>query len=288
MIYGYLEEYIPNLEEYYEAGYASFRSLANGIKNFSRPLIVSSLLFYNTLDLKSDSGFERTPVTKDHITKNLSDNLENMLNNDVDLKPVVDYIGFLYDGEYSDNEFYKSIRMNEAKRQISLYNPKSDVIVIDKTFQKALFFKKEGQEYTLTGEYDCGTAKVYGKKVRPGDGKTPEGIFNIYSIEPAHNKLWDGEKAYGAYFLRILGSIGVHGNGTDTVKTPNWRTDKTYMDPDPLGVYDENFAFGPSHGCVRLDNKIVREKVESGEIKEGTQVVIYENKEMTKILRDVY
>lgn len=288
MLYGYLEEYIPNLEEYYAAGYASVRSLVDKIKGFSKPLIFGSLLFYNTLELKSDSGFERTPITKDYITKNLSDNLENMLNNDADLKPVIDYIGFLDDGEYSDNEFYKNIRLRTAKEKIAEYSPNSDVIVIDKTFQKALFFEKNGQEYDFTGEYDCGTAKIYGKKIRPGDGKSPEGIFTIYSIEPAHNKLWDGEKAYGAYFLRILGSIGVHGNGTDTVKTPDWRTDKAYMAPDPLGVYDENFAFGPSHGCFRLPNEVVREKVEDGTIKEGDKVISYENKEMTDILRAIY
>lgn len=288
MIYDYLEECIPNLGEYYEAGYVSFRSLTDNIKKAIKPLVFGSLLFYNTLDLKSDNGVEKMPITRDNITKSLSDNLENMLNNDVDLEPAVDYIGFLNDGEYSDNEFYKSIRLTAAKEKIDEYSPNSNVIVIDKTFQKALFFKKVDKGYDFIDEHDCGTAKVYGRKMRPGDGKTPEGMFMIYSLEPAHNKLWDGEKAYGAYFLRIQGSIGMHGNGTDKVKNPGWMTDPAYMAPDPLGVYKENFGHGPSHGCVRVDNDVIREKVENGSIKEGDQVIIYENKKITDILREVY
>ncbi len=288
MIYGYLEEYIPNLEEYYEAGYASFKSLVEGVKKASKSLVFGSLLFYNTLDIKSDSGFESVPVSKEYIAANLSGNLENILRDNISIEPLIGYIASLDNGQYSDNEFYKSIRMNEARRQLSLYEPQSDAIIIDKTFQKALFFKKTDKGYDFVDEHDCGTAKVYGRKIRPGDGKTPEGMFTIYSVEPAHNKLWDGEKAYGAYFLRIQGSIGMHGNGTDKVKNPGWMDDPAYMAPDPLGVYKDNFGYGPSHGCVRAENDVIREKVEDGSIKQGDKVIIYENNDMTRILRNLY
>lgn len=288
MIFDYLEEYIPETQGMYVVKLVPKKSLFDRIKSMAVPLVFGATLLYGNLDLKSNSGFEKIPLTKDYFTKNAGNSLEKLITDKIPIEPIIAYIGCLDEGNYSDNELYKSIRLRTAKEKIKEYAPNSDVIVVDKTFQKALFFEKNGQEYTFKNEYDCGTAKVYGKKIRPGDGKTPEGMFTIYSVEPAHDKLWDGEKAYGAYFLRILGSIGMHGNGTDKVKNPGWRNDKAYMEPDPLGVYDENFAFGPSHGCIRLDNKIIREKVEDGTIKSGTQVLIYENTEMTKILRNVY
>lgn len=288
MIYGYLEEYIPGTVGMYVVKPVHKKSLFDRIKGVAAPLFFGATLLYGSLDLKSDSDFVRTPLSKENVTKNLSDNLENILNENIPIEPLVDYINSLDSGKYFDNEFYKSIRLKNAEENIKIHQPKSDVLVIDKTFQKALLFKTKGDNYNFVNEYDCGTAKVYGRKIRPGDGKTPEGIFDISSIEPAHDKLWDGEKAYGAYFIRIQGSIGVHGNGTDKVKNPDWRTDKAYMAPDPLGVYKENFGYGPSHGCIRLDNDVVRTLVEDGTINKNTKVIIYENSRMTNIFRSVY
>jgi len=288
MIYDYLEEYIPGTQGMYVVKPVKKKSLFDRIKSVATPLVFGATMLYGNLDLKSNSGFEKMPITKDYFTKNASNSLEKLITEKIPIEPIIEYIGYLDEGDYFDNEFYKEIRLITAKEKISEYAPNFNVLVIDKTFQKALFFKKDGSEYQFTNEYDCGTAKVYGRKIRPGDGKTPEGIFNISSIEPAHDKLWDGEKAYGAYFIRILGSIGVHGNGTDKVKNPNWRTDKAYMKPDPLGVYKDNFGYGPSHGCIRLDNDVVRTLVEDGTINKNTTVIIYENSKMTNIFRSVY
>jgi hypothetical protein len=288
MIFGYVEEYIPGTAEMYLVKPVPKKSLLDRLKTVAAPLLFTSMIFCNTMNLKSDGGFENNPVSKDYLAKNLGENLENIIDDNIPIKPIIEYMCGLDEGKYSDNEFYKRIRLKNAIDNIAAYKPDSDVLVIDKTFQKALLFKNHGNNYDFVNEYDCGTAKVYGRKIRPGDGKTPEGIFDIRSIEPAHDKLWDGEKAYGAYFIRILGSIGVHGNGTDTVKNPDWKTDKAYMRPDSLGVYKDNFGHGPSHGCIRLDNDVVRTLVEDGTLNTKTKVIIYENSKMTNIFRNVY
>jgi len=301
MIFGYIEEYLSEIQIPEKSGMSVVNSIEKNLlfgklknklgclmKKNAAPLVFYATMVYTSLEIKSDSSDCSVPLSKNYVVTSLANNLENILKEKMSIAPLVTYIAYLDEGFYSDNEFYKRIRLNEAKNQLSLYNPKSNAIVIDKTFQKALFFKKTDNGHDFLGEYDCGTAKIYGNKIMPGDGKTPEGMFTIYSVEPAHNKLWEGAKAYGAYFLRIHGSIGVHGNGTDTVKNQLWMKDPAYMKPDPLGVYKNNFGYGPSHGCVRLDNDLIRKKVEDGSIKKGDKVIIYENVDMTRILKDSY
>lgn len=227
-------------------------------------------------------------IKKEYFLESVSNNIEGLFEKDEFIKPIIDYISFLDNGIYNDNLLYKRIRLIGANRQISKYSPKSDVLVIDKTFQKALFFSYNDTSYNFIDEFDCGTAAVYGKKQRAGDGKTPEDIFEIKSIESAHDKIWEGKKVYGAYFIRIQGSIGIHGNGTDKIKNSEWMNDSKYKEPDPIGIYKNNFGYGPSHGCVRLPNDVIRELVEENKINKKTKVIIYENKELTDILNSSY
>jgi len=244
------------------------------------------------------------------------------------LRPTMDEIIASYaasdSGVFKDNCYYKRLREDGAFRKISQYHIKDEsiVLLIDKTFQKGILVQLEEQSYVYSidsleslirqnrkikisandpnrivesiltprviSEYDCSTAEIYGRKKHDGDGKTPEGIFSVYSVEESHNRLFNGLKAYGAYFLRIFNSIGIHGNGTDTTKTKRGRNDPAYMTPEPLGIYSNNFGYGLSHGCIRLDNDVVRMNVYNGKIGYGTRIIIFEDTQLTELLRKNY
>lgn len=315
-----------------------YNYLIEGFHKSISPVVLGCSLLFNTLELKSDmskiSSYDFVPLTKSGVLVNLIKNKKYFLSDVKTLENVVKYIKVIDKNRYVDNEFYKSIRINEAKKEIQKYSIKSNVLVIDKTFQKALLFDKKFDEeiidkdkssngffnnpyidssdvfsknyslddylylhdlsgYEFINEYDCSTAFIHGKKQRAGDGKTPEGVFEIHSIEVAHNKLWDNKKVYGPYFIRIQGSIGIHGTGTDTNRVKNWFNDSHYADPEPLGVYldksgEYKIGVGKSHGCIRLDNSVVRYLVDNNIITKETKVIIYENKKMTEILKSVY
>lgn len=298
----------------------------NKLFNFILPFILSaSISFYASKPGNSDYKFQNSSINNVSSFNDVGDVVNdaandfyrfddvdgsyNKVNNSAleeiiknyntnDLSNLVDYYTYISHGKYHDNMHYKIIRKLSAEKELSKYNIHSpNVLVIDKTFQKALIFTRnmivdssgtEKSVYTLTDEFDCSTAKIYGKKQRDGDGKTPEGLFLISSIDSSYNNLFNGKKAYGPYFMRIYHSIGIHGNGTDTVKVKNWRHDKTYMNPDPLGIADNNFGYGVSHGCGRIDNAKIRKKVEDGTFRKGTPVVIYEDKRITKLLEESY
>jgi len=195
-------------------------------------------------------------------------------------------------------------------------------MLVNKTFQKAMIIKMEMQPYiypkdsldsfvkqgrsfkisknesdklvemvlepTILFETDCSTAKTYGIKEFDGDSKTPEGIFTIYSVEDSHTWTYDGVLAYGPKFLRIKNSIGIHGTGTDTLRNKDMSKDRKYVAPEPLGIYANNFGVGRSHGCIRLDNKVVDDLTNDGVLKNGTKVIIFENKYLTEALSRHY
>jgi lipoprotein-anchoring transpeptidase ErfK/SrfK len=63
-----------------------------------------------------------------------------------------------------------------------------------------------------------------GDKQAPGDRRTPEGEFEIISVEDSSGWERDGERVYGPFFLRIgcppWEGIGIHGtNEPETVGT---------------------------------------------------------------------
>jgi len=232
---------------------------------------------------------------------------------------------YAYDDFYKfrDNNFYKDLRISNAQKQLSKYAFKNNemVFVTDKTFQKTMLFQirdnytitpldsvetmsgdinqtylyygqfsvaKLSRSYRFIEEFDCSTGKNHGNKTRFGDAKTPEGIFSALSIETSHNNTFDGYKVYGPYFVRLVNSIGFHGNGTDTVKVKSWKSDRAYKEPEPIGIYDNNFGHGLSHGCIRQDNSVVRRLVESSTIKNMTRFVVYEDTNLTSILNKNY
>lgn len=220
--------------------------------------------------------------------------------NETALQNTISYYSSIDKGVFVDNEFYALVRQSNAEAVISQYMAGSEnIIVIDKTFQKAMLYTKafdnmqkgslNRDRYILFREVDCSTAKAYGKKIRDGDGKTPEGLFYLDTAVPSHNKLYEGKKAYGPYFMRLYHSIGLHGNGTDTLSVKEWDDDTAFMPPDPLGITaSNNFGYGVSHGCIRLDNSVVRELVESRFLRKGVAIIIYENKGISSMLRLAY
>jgi hypothetical protein len=228
---------------------------------------------------------------------------------------------------FKDNNYYMSLRETDAFSELKKYgiDKESTVMVINKTFQKAMILRMEMQLYIYSRdsidsfirqgkdfkvsrnmpdkivtmvlepnillETDCSTAMAYGSKEFDGDAKTPEGLFNIYSIEDSQNWMYDGLWAFGPKFLRIKNSIGIHGNGTDTSKTSSHRdlfSDKRFMVSGPLGIYANNFGYGLSHGCIRLENSVLDRWTNDGILKNGTKVIIFENKELTEILSKHY
>ncbi len=198
---------------------------------------------------------------------------------------------------YSDNAYFKERRLEDALEELFALNDASTpyAIVINKTFQKAGIFRNDpGQRfmpYYPVGEVDCSTAKIYGKKHHSGDGKTPEGVYPAQDIRRGDRLLFDGKRAYGPYVFTILDHIWGHGNGSSFKGDP-----RTYQPPEPLGItpQDEknktvyNFGYGRSHGCTRFDNAQMKTFIEEGIITEGTPIIIFENKEMTKLLRKYY
>lgn len=266
------------------------------ITSYNKTLIITliSSLLFNTLDIKSDyiKRIEKNYSDfKADIINNISNNIHIFYDDSSRIERIIRLIR-LDDSTYKDNVIYKKLRILNAEKDIEKYiidkNNQSNIVYVDKTFQKALLFGKTDGSYSLADEFDCSTALIYGKKIRPGDGKTPEGIFNISSIEPAHNKLWEGKKAYGAYFLRIQGSIGVHGNGTDTIMNQNWKKDPCYKAPEPLGIYNNNQGYGRSHGCIRLDNNVIKRLIEDSIITNKTKFIVGENVKLTNIMNKYY
>lgn len=103
--------------------------------------------------------------------------------------------------------------------------------------------------------FRCACGKNKGNKRFKGDNRTPEGIFQIASIE--NSKYWRYKggvrNVYGPYFIRLKvpqwRGIGIH--GTNAPKTIGTRCTK---------------------GCIRLRNKDVIQLVKHVEV--GTKVHI--------------
>lgn len=117
----------------------------------------------------------------------------------------------------------------------------------------------DGQGQVLL-QYPIACGKNYGNKQKPGDMRTPEGVFSISEIEDASGWTHDfsdgkGEiaGAYGPFFIRLVTpghrGIGIHG------------THK----PESIGTRD-------TEGCIRLHNDDLRQLV--GHVRVGMTVVI--------------
>jgi hypothetical protein len=269
----------------------SIINIWNDSKNLLCVGAIASLTYMNTTYAPASD----MPSGPERIRAIISENVKNDdFYKDKNILKNIDWLVNHYsiedEGKFQDNPFFKKRREIENEKQIKKYlgdNYDGTVMVINKTFQKATLYTPDS-----TYELDCATALRYGDKKRNGDGKTPEGMFKIQSIMPSQNNTFAGKKAYGPYFCRldhpVFRSIGLHGNGTDTVKIKNWRSDKQYMAPDPLGVKSNNFGYGVSHGCVRTDNEKISEAVEKKIIRTGMPVIIYNDTLMTASLDNYY
>jgi len=139
------------------------------------------------------------------------------------------------------------IIINKAEMTLSLYNYRGELI------------QKSG----------VATGKNFGSKQSVGDLKTPEGTFNIASIEDASNWSHDFKddslgvinNAYGPYFIRLnvpnQKGIGIH------------------------GTHDEkSIGNRASEGCIRMKNEDILQLVTK--IKTNCVVVITPGKEDIK------
>lgn len=99
----------------------------------------------------------------------------------------------------------------------SIQNAK--LILISKQEMKLKLIDYEGKEL-FTTDIACGLN--YGNKQKPGDMKTPEGIFSISDIQNSqkwthdfHDGKGEIEGAYGPFFIRLSvpghKGIGIHG-----------------------------------------------------------------------------
>jgi hypothetical protein len=142
---------------------------------------------------------------------------------------------------------------NELKRI-----PDARIIIIDKSNYKLNLISYKGKQ---EASYTIALGKKFGDKQEKGDLRTPEGVFQIVSIEDSRAWTYDFEDdtlpeivgAYGPYFLRIdvpgFEGIGIHGTHDDS----------------SLGTR-------ASQGCIRMNNQELLDL--KGVISIGTTIII--------------
>ncbi len=130
-------------------------------------------------------------------------------------------------------------------------------IIISKADYTLTLYEADGTPIFTTV---CSVGRNMGDKQRVGDKRTPEGTFEIGSIEDAsvwHHNIRDGRGSvggvYGPYFMRLRvpgnNSIGIHGT-----------------------LFNETMGTRASLGCVRLqDEECLRLR---GMIHIGTKVTV--------------
>ena len=165
-----------------------------------------------------------------------------------------------------------SIKFSEYQEYVYYYNGKtitkelvnekeiiasSKFIIVDKETLTLFLYSYNG---SLLSKYDITVGVNYGDKQKGGDNKTPEGVFNIISIEDASGWFWDFKndnlgpiKAFGNYFMRLKtpvnNSVGIHGSH-DTISIKK----------------------RASHGCIRMRNEDLDDL--RSQIRVGTVVAI--------------
>ncbi|MBN2564498.1 MAG: L,D-transpeptidase [Candidatus Eisenbacteria bacterium] len=108
-----------------------------------------------------------------------------------------------------------------------------------------------GPDGTRSYSVGIGSSADGRDKSEVGDCRTPEGEFEIASIEDSSEWVQDGERAYGPLFLRLhcppWEGIGIHGT----------------CDPDSVGHRS-------SRGCIRMRNEDLLSV--AAEVSVGTRV----------------
>jgi|GEM_PF-5927291 len=104
---------------------------------------------------------------------------------------------------------------------------------------------------------EVSTGKNVGPKQYRGDGKTPENKtgkpFEIIQLQDSSDWLFEGKKAYGPWFGRIEGQIGLHGCATEELP---------------------KIGKPASHGCIRHRNETIAEMYDKGYLALGNKVLI--------------
>lgn len=136
-----------------------------------------------------------------------------------------------------------------------------DFLIIDKSEKKLHIY----EDFDKVNSYLITIGKKPGNKVKPGDNRTPEGVFIVKSIDNSSKWVYDYPNdtlkpimgAYGPWFIRLevpgFNGIGIHG----------------FFHDDALGER-------ASHGCVRLNNEELEEIVNY--VKAGMPVIILPGK----------
>jgi len=139
--------------------------------------------------------------------------------------------------------------------------PETTIIIINKDNLSLTVIDFKGH---LLARYPISAGKNFGNKSVMGDLKTPEGIFQVISIEDSRNWSYDFENdnlppvkgAFGPYFIRLsteYKGIGIHGTN------------------NPIDI-----GLRATHGCVRLRNSDLVRLVKY--LKVGTNVIITPSK----------
>lgn len=125
---------------------------------------------------------------------------------------------------------------------------------IDKTNRIARYYDENN---ILTYISPASTGLISGKKSIEGDNKTPEGIYSLFN--PQLREYYP----YGGYYYatshknddsKQFSGVGLHGTGTPYLNGTNL-----------------------SHGCIRIDNKVIEDFYNSAPKKgQGAQIIIYE------------
>jgi hypothetical protein len=156
------------------------------------------------------------------------------------LKDIVVVLGLEFSPRMSNR-----LGLNEEKPEVRIVISKTDFILRVYDLMTA----------ELLGEYPVtvGRNPDLADKEEVGDNRTPEGTFRIVSIEDSSSWTYNGELAYGPWFLRLATppwtGIGIHGTN----------------EPEALGS-------PASRGCIRIDNDALLELVTMVDV--GTVVEI--------------
>lgn len=170
---------------------------------------------------------------------------------------AVSSIFFFFAGILTNQQIGRSTNLSLAKIEvrksndisrmiIETFSPQNNgnFIVINKNERKLYLY----DHYSRVNSYPITIGKEIGNKIKPGDNRTPEGVFIVKSIDQSSNWVYDYPNdniepimgAYGPSFIRLevpgFSGIGIHGF-----------------------YHDDFLGKRASHGCVRLNIEKINE-----------------------------
>ncbi|MEM4260693.1 MAG: L,D-transpeptidase [Candidatus Woesearchaeota archaeon] len=239
---------IHNLNGIYNDLNRIYESDYDSVDLYSRNFIPSESIFDNIiLDNISTTMYKNCSLNITHKDNRLPKKIHKNYNMFYSIDGVIDDFVSRYPVELD---------------QVNI-KPGSYLIYIDKYNQKLSVYKLT---YYRVFETDCSTGKNPGNKLKPGDGKTPEGIFEIISIEESDNWRYNNELAYGPWFLRLssrINNININNNNNKKDNNKDNKTTKKRTsigihgtnESDKLGIFNKNYGYGASHACIRISNE---------------------------------